>query len=642
VKPVSVLGKLIPVVLVFIAVIGIFFLPVSSILLYEQPMKNAVQDATRTATEKSENYDLSTTDIDTFTNTEYVFYVPPAYTVEMENQYYLNKAYYWCGDDDYGTSISDGCRGNSMYSPIANCSSIFVSSYERSAHVTIEWLNATALKCHYDMYNGWTPEQGAKIAWASDISRLSGGNITLDTSYNYTVGEFGYIEVPIITLEIAPGWHILSGTVRVKSDVPVTVMHHKLQPGAATDTPEDHYANAWWNGVFSAYGKKLLVRVGGDLWISALEAPTDVRIWDMSDRDDSASFHLDTFESWDYTRNPILQQIGFDDDLVLISASNPISVVGGLEDKFAFTQVYGKDGKDFMFPCFSKVLIYAPDGGKITLDDHTGNQGSFEGDFAPGEMKVFDFRVVYKSRTYPSFEWAQLRASKPVYVYTIGDDQWTLDPKYVGSIAGEDYLCKYKQTSIYFNQGYKPYPAAKEFTVPIRSRAYVTIVNMGEANKVNVAFSELKLPLDVALPAYGSMTVELSENSYEYMDLQGQYARPTDAFWSNRNHPWVYRIVVDTKMKNQVYLTRDNLTKGTTLKVTGSKDLLVFADYERDFQTYATGIDVIPGLRSPTPRGLPEAQSVLVTAGGIVVAMDIVIVAGGGKSLLDKLWKWRA
>jgi len=167
-------------------------------------------------------------------------------------------------------------------------------------------------------------------------------------------------------------------------------------------------------------------------------------------------------------------------------------------------------------------------------------------------------------------------------------------------------------------------------------------VNLGQANKVKVDFSELSLPLDVQLPAYGSMTVEISENSYEYMDLEGQYSRETESFWSNRNHPYVYRIVVDDKLKKTVYLTRDNITKGTTLEVKADKDVEVFVNYNRDLVNYASGIDIIPGLSAPSPRGLPEGQSMLVTMGGIIVAMDVVMVAAGGRSLIDRLWRWRA
>jgi hypothetical protein len=138
------------------------------------------------------------------------------------------------------------------------------------------------------------------------------------------------------------------------------------------------------------------------------------------------------------------------------------------------------------------------------------------------------------------------------------------------------------------------------------------------------------------------MTVEISETSYEYLDLEGQYARETDAFWSNRNHPFVYRIVVDNDLRKEVYLSRENITKGTTLTVEAEGEVMVFVDYNRDFVNYASGADVVAGLQSPAPRGLPEVQPMIVAFGGIIVAMDVLVVAGGRKSLVDRIWKWRA
>jgi hypothetical protein len=637
----SVLKKLAPVALLFIAVLALFFLPVSSILLYGEPMNTGVQDAVRTSTENVEGRDFSSTDIDTFANTEFVFYVPPAYMIEMTNFGYLDDAWYWNGDDNNGGSYSNGCRDSEYYNPIANCSVVMISAYEREAEVTVEWLNATAVECHYDEYYGWQVEQGAEVIWASDIPSYSEGAVTLNTEWTYTVREFDYLEIPVISWEIAPGWHILSGSVRVTSDVPVTVMHHKLNPGFATDTPDDHWANAWWNDVFCGYGKKLMVRVAGELWITALEAPTEVQVWDLSDHDDDASFELDTFEGWSSDRNPILQQDGFDDDLVLISATNPVMVMGGIQSRHSFSQVHGKDGKDFLFPSFGKVLIHAPEGASLFLEDHSGNQGSFEGDMSPGETREFDFKVVYKSRCYSSWEWAHLRASKPVYVYTFSNFQWTLNDDYYGTMHGEDYLTVYKKTSLYFPQGYKPYPASTEFEVPINSRAYVTVQNLDNTNSIRVDFSELSLPLALELPPFGTMTMEISENSYEYVDLEGQYARETEAFWSNRNHPFVYRIVVDNNKREEIYLTRDNITKGTTLTVKAEKDVMVFVDYGRDYQRYVTGVDLIPGLAAPQTRGLPEGQPLLVAIGGIVVAADILVVMGGRRPLIEQLLRWR-
>ena len=88
----SVITKILPVMMLFVAVLGIFFLPVSTVLLHNSPMDTAVEDALRTSSEKDESHDLSSTDIDTFTNREFVFYVPPAYMVEMSNFGYLDDA----------------------------------------------------------------------------------------------------------------------------------------------------------------------------------------------------------------------------------------------------------------------------------------------------------------------------------------------------------------------------------------------------------------------------------------------------------------------------------------------------------------------------------------------------------------------
>ncbi len=639
--PVSGIKKIIPTVMLFVAVLGIFFLPVSSVLMHDTPMNTALEDAIRASTEKSAEHDLSSTDITPFTNREYVFYVPPAYMIEMTNFNYLDDCWYWNGNDDnYASIAGSGPRNNEMYTPIANCSTIMISVYERDANVRVEWMNATAIKANFDEYSGWRVESGAKVIWASEIPLTIDPNITLATTWEYDIEEFDILEIPVIAWEVAPGWHILSGTVRITSDVPISVMHHKLKPGAATENPDDHWANAWWNGLFAGYGKKLMVRVAGDLWISALEAQTKVTVKDLSDRDDSAEFTLNRFEGWSYDRNPILQQQGFDDDIVLISADHPVSVVGGIQSKHAFTQVYGRNGKDYLFPCFSKVMVYAPEGAHIILDDRSGNQGSFEGDIPAGEFQMYDFRVLYKLRCYPAFEWARLRASSPVMVYTISDNPWTLDERYYGTMAGEDYLTTYRETTIYFQEGIWPHPADTEFKVPIQSRAYVTVQNLGQQNKVKIDFSELSLPLTVDLPAYSSMTMELSENSYEYIDLEGQYQRETEAFWSNRNHPFVYRIVVDNNKREEIKLTWEQL-KGTTLTVEAENDVMVFVDYDRDHQTYVTGIDLIPGLESPAPRGVPETQGLLVAIGGIIVAIDVLFVMGGHRPLLDQLRKWR-
>ena len=73
--------KVIPPLMLFIAVLGIFFLPVSTVMMHTSPMSTAVSDSLRVSTEKDETKDFSSTDIDVFTNREFVFYIPPAYMI---------------------------------------------------------------------------------------------------------------------------------------------------------------------------------------------------------------------------------------------------------------------------------------------------------------------------------------------------------------------------------------------------------------------------------------------------------------------------------------------------------------------------------------------------------------------------------
>ncbi|GAH32128.1 unnamed protein product, partial [marine sediment metagenome] len=161
--------------------------------------------------------------------------------------------------------------------------------------------------------------------------------------------------------------------------------------------------------------KKLFTRISGDCWISALEANTIVHVWDIKGKDDDTVLTLDRFEGWDYSRNAIFNQYGFDDDLVLISADKPVSIVAGMQSDQGFVQVFGKDGRDFHFPCIGYVMIHAPDGTEYEIKDKTGNQGSQKGKLSSGQIKLFDFKVAYKQRRYSSFEWAELRSSEPIF-----------------------------------------------------------------------------------------------------------------------------------------------------------------------------------------------------------------------------------
>ena len=75
---------------------------------------------------------------------------------------------------------------------------------------------------------------------------------------------------------------LLSGVVKINSDNPISVMHHKYYPTGTEDNNKnimvDYMIYYNWDGLYSAYGKKLFTRITGDCWISALEANTMVHV----------------------------------------------------------------------------------------------------------------------------------------------------------------------------------------------------------------------------------------------------------------------------------------------------------------------------------------------------------------------------
>jgi hypothetical protein len=319
-----------------------------------------------------------------------------------------------------------------------------------------------------------------------------------------------------------------------------------------------------------------------------------------------------------------------------------------------FLQVYGKDGKDFHFPCFGMVKVHAPEGATIELEDHNGNQGSFEGTLQDGEVRTFDFKVIYKLMGYASFEWATLRSNKPIIVYTIADNQWTLDEEDKGLMAGEEYLTKDKKTTLVYPQGRFPYPADDDFKIPLEGRAHVTVVNLGsDDNDVEVEFSALKapkekggtqrpLPYTTRMKPYQTVTIEFSQDSYYYMDMvlsdTGLWQPP---LWTTRDPDnrfmldSVPRIAVDRHDREQVRLTSENITKGSMLYVESEKEVMVFVNYDQDRVWEAQGIELVPGLTPPAYRGMPDLITTIVAISGIFVILDMLFVGSGIRSFSD-------
>ncbi|UCE37993.1 MAG: hypothetical protein JSW00_01775 [Thermoplasmata archaeon] len=618
-------------ILLIICIVGLIFLPMSDIFLHRQSMDTAVSDFMRVTSEQVEHTDYHSSDITTFVNDYFIFYVPPP-TVLMQDRIYT----WWAGYED--TTYRSY--------PMANFSNIQFFSYENGAKIRIEWLNGTAINdtifdCDLGVCGKWVLGDGAEIVWLDQIQKPENLTKTIH------LGEYETRQIQINTWMVGQGFRMISGIVKVTSNYPISVMHHKLFPmGTMDDRGYDYIVDYYWDGwegIYSAYGKKIFTRITGDCWISALEADTTVNVWDYSDKNDDATLILDRFEGWDYTRNPIFEQYGFDDDLVLISADKPVSIVAGIQSDQGFVQVFGKDGKDFLFPCFGKILISAPTGATIDLKDKNGNQGTFKGYLNPGELRLFDFKVAYKLREYSSYEWAHLRSSDPILVYTFANSTWYLREDNRRSMSGEEYFTVYKKITEFYPHGWVPYPASTEFEIPIWSQAYLTVVNLREGNNdVEVDFDMLIKPYSAKMDVHESVTFDFSESSYYYMDMMiedTQFKQPPE--WTTRDPHNYYaldstpRIAVDDGDSEEIHLDWENITLGSTVKVKSKHPVMVFINYNRDQRYLPQGIDLIPGLTPPTKRGLPEIPTLIVAVSGLIIAADLLMIPVGRRSLVE-------
>lgn len=614
--------KMTKAILLLICIVGLFFLPMSNILLYNEPLTSPIRDMIRVTSENAEHTDYHSTDITTYTNDNFLFYIPPPVTKTLERPSRWNGYQYNRGDY-----------------VMSNLSSIQVFSYENGADVKIEWLNATLISgaAFDESANSWILDEDYQMKWLEELDERSGSEI------EFELGEYSTREFQLNNWKISGDNRVLSGVVRITSDKPISVMHHKLYPTGTMDDDGNEMVNYNWDGVFSAYGKKLFTRITGDCWISALEANTKVHIWDYSDRNDDTILELDRFEGWAYCRNPIFEQNGFDDDLVLISADKPISIVSGVQSDQCFIQINGKDSKDFLFPCFGKILIHAPEGAKIDLEDTNGNQGSFKGTLKKGEIREFDFKVMYKLRRYSSFEWATLKSSDPIEVYTYSNSQWYLDEDRTNIMAGEEYITCSKKITTLYSHGRVPYPASTEYKVPLKGRAFVTVVNLDDSkNDVDVDFSELILPFNTELDPYGSITLEFSEDSYYYMDMEISdtgYTQPPEWTFRDPDNRFMLdgipHIAVDRGQRETILLTEEDIIGGSTVKINSDNNVMVFINYDMDDQYSAQGMDLIPGLTPPVKRGMPDLIVIVVAVSGLIIALDMLVVSQGSRSIVD-------
>ena len=145
---------------------------------------------------------------------------------------------------------------------------------------------------------------------------------------------------------------------------------------------------------------------------------------------------------------------------------------------------------------------------------------------------------------------------------------------------------------------------------------------------------------------YEPITLDFSEDSYYPMNLiNPQTESREDPSWlysDPRNRHFLDRIPRIAVHENDLDTTKlldkvsfENITQGSVLKIKSKYPVLVFIDYNKDQSYYPQGADLIPGLTPPTKRSLPEFPAMVVIVAGIIIAIDMIIVATGKKSLVE-------
>jgi len=603
------MSRAVDAIALFFCVASLFLLPVSSMAFSQESTLTGIKDFKEysDAREDDKVYE-SPTDISTFTNKEFVFFLPPA-TMGIWD-------YSW--DKYWARSQFSGAYGNTERQPRLNQSFLQLFSYEKDTMVKIELINGEATNARCDAQScQWVCDQNTKVL-KFDSQNTNPG----DREKTVEMTPYQSIRIETISWTLIIGgeaYHYLGGVVRITSDYPISAMHHTMNGECAPDYSAEacEHGVTWWgqDGVYSFYGKKLFTWIPADVWISALEGETKLRVIDMSDHSGDATITLGAFETWCSNRDSVCGQYGFDNSLVLITADKPVSVVAGIEDDNAYTQVFGKDQCDFLFPCFAKVMIQAPADTHVKLEDREGNEGSFEGDMKAGEIKTFDFKVLYTCLESPSYQWARLRSTAPVFVYTIADSNWTDNLNERGHIGAEEQVQVYNKVNVPYPSGSVPYPLSTEFQVPIKSRAYAVLVNLGEENSVRVDFSIVKSTVyEKTIEPYGVRVWEIAES-----DLQNT-KRGLD-------------VNLDGAAEQGITLT--DIREGLVMHVDSKKPVMLLLKYNRDDQYEAMAMDLIPGLQPPAPRGLPSPQTGIVAMAGVVMAADCTLVIGGRRAFID-------
>jgi len=149
------------------------------------------------------------------------------------------------------------------------------------------------------------------------------------------------------------GYFLEYKLIKIESNKPVSII--------TGDLGSNSTRNIWGvddssdDDVFSYYGFVFVGWIPRDLWISAYYNDTVIKIYDLSDSDDNYEITLNANEWWFVLGGS--NSNTFDNDIVRIEASHPVTIIGGLIDDDIFTLVHGNLMREFVFPCLGYAGI---------------------------------------------------------------------------------------------------------------------------------------------------------------------------------------------------------------------------------------------------------------------------------------------
>lgn len=567
------------IVLVVVSVLSLFFLPLGITASSHTPLLVWIQQEAEGMDNTSDVVGVSP-----FVNNEFLFFVDFAVPELLDSSYNIQRI------PDY--RIGNVVQWNTM--------KIIITSYMANTDVDVYLASGKLL----------------------ELNETS-GEYYVRAVTNHLLTEFVMDDLTDETVWLRDH-KVVQGTFKVVSSKPVTCQYSTLGAKILDDTTGEDGEHAVDfdsdDHVFSFYGDMLYTKVAGDLWISAY-TPTVVNITDVTDGDDSTVVKLSAFSGWFNLRNQDVERMGFEDDMVLITADHPVTIIGGYEDNDIFTQVYGKNGQQFMTPVFEHLTVYSPSGARVEVTDLEGGQGSADFYLGAGEYRTLTFRVQDYYKYFPDHDWGRVESDAPIYVFTHRQEKAYLRYNQSALIGG-DRIAHYSSVPLYnsigITQGLSP--TAKKFRTPVFDQCYIYLTS----TKANT-----NLTYGYEAPGIVAQETSISvPNAYQTLRV-------------NISHR------LDDNLTNDWFLDHD-----LWFEYKASDPMLMFVSYTYNqyhgrvsyYDRDAQELDLIPGMLPPSPlpmdsggTGLPIPMPLVVVGSMLLLSVEVASVVGGGVPSLNIL-----